>query len=245
MTFPEGFLWGTATAAHQVEGNNRNCDIWVMEHVAHSMFTEPSGVACEHYHRYSEDIAALAALGFNSYRFSIEWARIEPSAGVFSDEAIDHYRKVLQCCLEHGLKPFVTLHHFSSPIWMIQQGGWLAPTTPERFAKYAAKVVTELGDLIAGLCTINELNIGRVLTASGTMPPLDVIQASRGWREAADEMGVSPSAFMPFMFTVTDESMQIVMQAHRQAVALIKSINPDILCGATLAVQDIQSTPGR
>ena len=78
FNFPKDFLWGTATAAHQVEGNNLNCDYWVLEHTPGSPFFEPSGDACDQYHRYPEDIAMLARLGFNAYRFSVEWARVEP-----------------------------------------------------------------------------------------------------------------------------------------------------------------------
>ena len=113
MDFPKGFIWGSATAAHQVEGNNTNNDIWLLEHVEHSMFKEPSLDACDHFHRYPEDIKLLADLGFNSYRFSIEWARVEPEEGHFLASAIDHYRRMLMACHSHGIKPFVTFHHFS------------------------------------------------------------------------------------------------------------------------------------
>ena len=82
--FPENFLWGSATSGHQVEGNNINNDFWVLEHLPNTPFSEPSGDACDHYHRYPEDIALLAGLGFNAYRFSIEWARIEPEEGELS-----------------------------------------------------------------------------------------------------------------------------------------------------------------
>ena len=110
--FPKGFLWGTATAAHQVEGNNVNSDVWLLEHVPGSMYVEPSGDACDHYHRYRQDIAVLAELGFNSYRFSIEWARVEPEPGVFSLAILEHYRDMLRACHEHGIMPIVTFHHF-------------------------------------------------------------------------------------------------------------------------------------
>jgi beta-glucosidase len=101
--FPKGFLWGTATAAHQVEGNNVNNDIWLLEHVPGTIFAEPSGDACDDYHRYPEDIALLAELGFNTYRFSLEWSRIEPEEGEFSLAALEHYRRMLLACHEHGL----------------------------------------------------------------------------------------------------------------------------------------------
>jgi beta-glucosidase len=92
-TFPEPFLWGAATAGHQVEGGNVNSDIWKMEWADQSVFAEPSGDACDHYHRYADDIGALAALGFNAYRFSVEWSRVEPEAGYFSRAELDHYRR--------------------------------------------------------------------------------------------------------------------------------------------------------
>src|SRR5919202_5194922 len=111
FTFPDGFLWGAATAAHQVEGNNVNSDGWLLEHLPGTIFTEPSGDACDHYHRYPQDIALLAELGFNTYRFSIEWARIEPAEGAFSRAVLEHYRRVLATCHEHGLTPVVTFHH--------------------------------------------------------------------------------------------------------------------------------------
>ncbi len=98
MKFPDGFLWGTATAAHQVEGGNVNCDYWVLEHVNGTSFAEPSGDVCDQYHRYREDIELLARLGFNSYRFSVEWARIEPEDGEFSLAALEHYRRLMGAC---------------------------------------------------------------------------------------------------------------------------------------------------
>jgi len=115
LEFPKGFLWGTATAAHQVEGNNVNSDVWLLEHMPETIFAEPSGDACDHYHRYPEDIALLAELGFNLYRFSLEWARIEPEEGEFSRAILEHYRRMLAACHAHGLTPMVTFHHFTSP----------------------------------------------------------------------------------------------------------------------------------
>ncbi len=98
ITFPSTFLWGTATAAHQVEGGNVYNDNWVMEHVPGGSYVEPSGDACDHYHRYRDDIALLAELGFTLYRFSVEWSRIEPEEGEFSLAALDHYRRMLAAC---------------------------------------------------------------------------------------------------------------------------------------------------
>ena len=204
MDFPKGFIWGSATAAHQVEGNNTNNDIWLLEHVEHSMFKEPSLDTCDHFHRYPEDIKLLADLGFNSYRFSIEWARVEPEEGHFSAAAIDHYRRMLVVCHNHGIKPFVTFHHFSSPQWLIKAGGWESDDTPALFARYCGRLAADLGDLIAGGCTINEANIGRVLISSGVLPPMDLIRASPGWVEASDQLGISADDFNPFICSDVD-----------------------------------------
>src|SRR5260370_1428730 len=147
FNFPKNFLWGTATAAHQVEGNNINSDYWVLEHTPGSPFFEASGDACDQYHRYAEDIAMLARLGFNAYRFSIEWARVEPEPGEFSRAALDHYRRVLACCHEHKVTPIVTFHHFTSPRWVSGDGGWEKKKTAELFATYCHRPPHHLGAL--------------------------------------------------------------------------------------------------
>lgn len=122
--FETSFLLGAATAAHQVEGNNTNSDCWVMEQMEHTAYVEPSLDAVDHYNRYEEDIRLMAEAGLNVYRFSLEWARIEPREGVFEEKEIKHYRSVIRCCKEYGIVPIVTLHHFSSPIWIITKGVW-------------------------------------------------------------------------------------------------------------------------
>ena len=104
--FPQGFLWGVATAGHQVEGGNVNADLWPMEWVENSTFNEPSGDACDHYHRYPEDISTLAELGLNAYRFSLEWSRIEPEAGFYSLAALDHYGRMIESCSTWASRPW-------------------------------------------------------------------------------------------------------------------------------------------
>ncbi len=143
-SFPAGFLWGAATAGHQVEGGNVNADIWPLEWAHDSIFAEPSGDACDHYHRYPEDVATLAELGLNAYRFSLEWARIEPEPGYFSVAALDHYRRMIDSCLEHGVTPVVTYSHFTLPRWLAARGGWSASETPERFGDFAARATVHL-----------------------------------------------------------------------------------------------------
>src|SRR6478672_11286944 len=128
--FPSKFLWGAATAAHQVEGNNVNSDNWLLERAPNTMYKEPSGDACDHYHLYEQDINQLADLGFNAYRFSIEWARIEPEKGFFSRAELEHYRRMLEACHKRGLTPLVTYSHFTNPRWFAMDGGWENADSP-------------------------------------------------------------------------------------------------------------------
>ena len=244
MKFPRGFLWGTATAAHQVEGNNVYSDNWLLEHVPGTIYVEPSGDACDHYHRYSEDIALLAKLGFNMYRFSIEWARIEPEEGEFSRASLEHYRRMLATCHEHNLTPMVTFHHFTSPRWLIASGGWEDENTPEKFARYCEHATRYLGDLIGAACTLNEPNIALLLTKCEIVPPPDP-QRPAPWRlAAANALGITPDRLAPFVFAASDQAVETILTAHRQAVEAIKAGPGDFPVGLTLALQDIQAGEG-
>ena len=130
--FPPGFVWGAATSAHQIEGGNVGSDWWALEHAGLPFFAEPSGDACDSYHRYREDVDLLAAAGLQSYRFSIEWARIEPAPGEFSLAALGHYQRMIDHCHDRGVEPVVTLHHFTNPSWLRQEGGWTAHSVVDR-----------------------------------------------------------------------------------------------------------------
>ena len=154
--FPAGFLWGSATAAHQVEGGNTANDWWDWEHTPGSTATESSGDAIDHWNRYDADFALLAALGQNAHRLSLEWSRIEPAEGELSRVALDHYRRVLGSLADHGLTAFTTLHHFTLPRWFARRGGWLAPDAVDVFERYVAAVADALGDLMPYVCTVNE-----------------------------------------------------------------------------------------
>src|SRR2546430_10469089 len=158
--FPKGFLWGTSSAAHQVEGDNRNNDWWEWEQKpGHIAGGDTSAIACDHYNRYREDFALLRGLNQNAHRLSIEWSRIEPSEGVFDSRQIRHYRDVLGDLREQGILPLVTLHHFTNPMWFARQGGWMARGAARAFMPFVHRVVDELGDLVAIWCTINEPGI--------------------------------------------------------------------------------------
>jgi beta-glucosidase len=117
---PHDFLWGAATAGHQVEGNNTNADLWVLEHVQPTVFKEPSGDACDSLHRWQEDLDIIRDLGLNTYRFSLEWSRIEPAPGEFSKAMLEHYLRMIEGAHERGILPMVTFNHFTTPIWLRQ-----------------------------------------------------------------------------------------------------------------------------
>jgi beta-glucosidase len=163
LTFPNGFLWGAATAAHQIEGNNINSNWWPKEHAQDTTMVEPSGDAADSFHRYREDIKLLADLGLDSYRFSIEWARIEPERGFTSRSAVDHYRRMVDTCHEFGIQPIVTLMHFTVPRWFENDGFWRAPDAADLFARYTELALPVVAEGVDYVCTINEPNIAAML----------------------------------------------------------------------------------
>jgi beta-glucosidase len=170
--FPEDFLFGSSTAAHQVEGGNVGNNWWAWEHAPGSPAVEPSGDGIDQYHRYEEDFALLAELGQKAHRVSIEWWRLEPAPGEWSMAALEHYRRMLGSLAEHGLTAFVTLNHFTIPQWLAEQGGWLASDAIERFERYCERVAGHLGDLMPYACTINEPQIVSTLGYLwGEFPP--------------------------------------------------------------------------
>jgi beta-glucosidase len=217
--FPADFRWGAATAAHQVEGDNTTSDWWEWEHRPGTPVREPSGRACEHYTRYTDDIRLLAHLGLNTYRFSVEWARVEPEEGRFDDAALDHYRAVTDAAREAGVTPMVTLHHFTLPLWLARSGGWLDRRAPDLFARYCARVVGRLGDGVEWWSTINEpgnVAVGGYLGLFGWPPGT---RDYRSWERAA----------------------QGLVQGHLRALDAVKSARPDARVGATHGMQEWES----
>jgi beta-glucosidase len=159
--FPPNFLWGTATASHQVEGNNIGNDMWQWEQSpGHILNGDRSGLACDWWGgRWREDFDRAAQGGQNAHRLSIEWSRIEPRPGVWDDAALGHYREMLRGLHQRGLRPMVTLHHFTNPLWLVEQGGWESEQVVGRFDHFTRKVVGALRDLVDLWCTINEPNV--------------------------------------------------------------------------------------
>jgi beta-glucosidase len=239
--FAEGFLWGTATAAHQVEGGNVYNDSWLLEHVPGTHYAERSGDACDHYHRYPDDIALIAGLGLNAYRFSVEWSRIEPEEGEFSRAALDHYRRMLETCHEHGLAPMLTFHHFTSPRWIARAGGWQDMRTAERFARFCERTMRHLGELVPYACTINEPNLGALLHGALGIPDP---RGSDVWAAAAAALQTTPERFAPLQNATGPRAVEVARAAHRLAFEAIKSVRAETQVGLTVAMTAWEALPG-
>ncbi len=239
-SFPQGFRWGAASAGHQTEGGNTGSDTWFLEHVRPTVFQEPSGQACDSYQRWREDVDLVAGLGLDAYRFSVEWARIEPAEGEFSAEALAHYRAIIDRCLAAGIAPVVTYNHFTSPHWFALRGGWLDPRAPAVFARYCGLVTEHLGDGIAWAVTLNEPNLPRLLSW------LDIPGAVRGLERAtllaaSEQAGVPRYRVGNIVLPEEMDAMADGMTAgHQAAKEAIKARRPDLPVGLSLAIVDDQ-----
>ncbi len=267
--FEKGFLLGAATAAHQVEGNNTNSDCWAMEQMKYTAYAEPSLDAVDHYNRYEEDILLMKKAGLNAYRFSIEWARIEPEEGHFDKKEMKHYLDVIACCKACGIEPVVTLHHFSSPKWLICKGGWEADTVVEDFSRYVRFVMEYIKDEVKMVCTINEANMGLQVAAimeryirqmkamaaqiqAGTADEsqvqvgMNLQKMYEGQKLAAQENVEVFGTPQPQNFTSarTAHGDELIMEAHKAAVAVIREVAPSVKVGLSLSFHDIQAIPG-
>jgi len=157
LEFPKGFMWGTATAAHQVEGDNRLNDWWAFEQLPGRIHDgKPSGDACKQYELYKSDIELMKSLHQNAHRVSLEWSRIEPEEGKFNREAIEHYRDLLETLRSHDIEPLLTIHHFTNPLWLVAKGGWETSGVVHYFERLARLAAREYGDLVKYWVTINE-----------------------------------------------------------------------------------------
>ena len=158
LNFPENFQWCVATASHQIEGNNKDSDWWEFERRPGTIkHNDKSIKATDHWNRLEEDTQILVDLGVKSYRFSLEWAKIEPKEGQWNKDALEHYKKEILLLKKNNINPMVTLHHFSLPLWFAKKGGWANKQAPQYFQKYITKVYNHLGDLgVSSWATFNE-----------------------------------------------------------------------------------------
>ncbi|MEZ0396605.1 MAG: glycoside hydrolase family 1 protein [Anaerolineales bacterium] len=169
--FPKGFLWGCATAAHQVEGNNTNNNWYRWEQEGHTK--HKSGLACDWWGgRWKEDFDRAAEAGQNAHRLSVEWSRIQPAPDRWDEEALERYRAMLRGLHERGMTPLVTLHHFTDPLWLSEMGGWESEAVVPLFEKFVRKTVEALKEYCTLWCTINEPNVYALSGyLSGDFPP--------------------------------------------------------------------------
>jgi beta-glucosidase len=186
--FPDRFLWGAATSAHQVEGGNRHNDWWRFEQLPGKIAGgATSDAACRHYELFDSDFALAAGDGHNAHRLSLVWSRIEPERGRIDAAEVAHYHAVLASLKRHGLRPVVTLHHFTNPLWIADRGGWEHRDTVDRFCEFVRFCAREFGGEVDWWCTVNEPEV----------------YAFRGWSE-----GVWPPG-------KHDESAALVVIAHQ------------------------------
>lgn len=240
LQFPEDFIWGSATAAHQVEGGNLFSDLAALEYAQPSIFPEPSGDAVDHWNRFDDDMAVLSAIGMKAYRFSIEWARVEPEDGAFSTAVLNRYQSFIDCCEKRGILPIVTFHHFTQPKWMARLGGMKNPLFVERFVRYCEFLARNLRGLQI-VCTINELNVP-VLVEHRLK---EALKSETGQQKlAAAEAALGAPLDSSFLFSTRETLITNGIAAHRRARAAIKAINPEIQVGVTLSIQDERALPG-
>lgn len=227
MKFPEGFYWGAATASYQVEGGIEETD-WA--EAAREGRVPVAGKTADHYHLYEKDFDLAKELGHNAHRFSIEWARIEPEEGMYDQNEIEHYRSVLRALRARDIEPFVTLWHFTLPLWFSESGGFERKDSPEIFAKYCAFVVKELGSDCSHFSTMNEPNVfGSNGWLRGSWPPFkrfaltDLIAITNSGRthESKAKKGLRPV----FLYR---RVMKNLAHAHNAAYDAIKEVKPAV-----------------
>ncbi len=239
--FPQGFLWGAATAGHQVEGNDTASDTWLLENVKPTVFAEPSRDACNSFELWAQDLDLVRDLGLNTYRFSLEWSRIEPEPGLFSIAMLDHYRRIIEGCRARGLTPVVTFNHFTCPRWFSAANGWLNEQSPVWFARYCEHAARHLAGGIGYATTLNEPNLLRLLKWMNLPAPF--LEGQRAMLSAAAR-ATGTAAFSAANATNVedlDRQMEHLLAAHATGRAAIKAVRPDLPVGVSLAVQDDQA----
>ncbi len=171
FSFPEGFLWGTATSGHQIEGNNIASDWWAWE-PGKIRGNLTSGRACDAWNRYEEDYALMESMGLNAYRMGIEWSRVQPAPGRWDDEAFEQYEAMMESLSSKGIAICLTLYHWVLPRWVADNGGWENPATVDAFARFCEQTAVRLGRYPLLWCTLNEPNVYTMSSyVTGEFPP--------------------------------------------------------------------------
>ncbi|MBI4092649.1 MAG: family 1 glycosylhydrolase [Candidatus Kerfeldbacteria bacterium] len=215
LRFPDGFLWGAATSAHQVEGGQDN-DWTEWEKLGRVKNGERSGAACDHWHRYISDFELAKSLGHTSHRFSLEWSRIEPLPGQWNEPALEHYREVVRAIRAKGIEPFVTLWHFTNPRWFAERGGWAANDAYQLFSKYVATAIQALPEVKFWL-TVNEPNVYALLSYGlGYWPP-----EAKSWVRAR-------------------RALTNLIRAHHSAAETVRRLAPGAMVGFAQNLVDFE-----
>jgi beta-glucosidase len=233
--FPHGFLWGAASAGHQIEGNNTNADCYLLETVKPTVFPYPSGMAANSFELWPVDLDLAKGMGLNAYRFSLEWARIEPAEGQFSVPMLDHYKAVIEGCRARGLAPVVTFNHFTTPRWFAARGGWLVEGAAKLFARFCGRAAQHLGTGIAYAITLNEPNLAGRLQA---LVPPPFLEGDKAMANAAARVSGSRTFVAGNALYIADPGrMQAnLLAGHTLARAAIKAVRPDLPVGVALAL---------
>ena len=220
-TFPPGFGWGVSIGAHQSEGNNIASDWWYHETQPDSPVAEPCGDAVDSYHRWPDDLDLAASAGFTDYRCGVEWSRIEPADGRISRAEIGHYRRIVEGAVARGLRPTLTLFHFTVPLWFAAGGSWARADAVDRFLGYVDALAPVLDAGVVRVMTVNEPNI------YATLPRL-----------GPDGLGTSG-------LPVPDPDLtRVMIGLHQATVARLRGRHPQIEAGWGVSVQDYQAEPG-
>jgi beta-glucosidase len=239
-SFPKGFIWGTASAGHQVEGNNTNSDIWLLENVKPTMFAARSGDAMNSLEYWRTDLDLVKSFGLNTFRFSLEWARIEPEKGFFSTAMLDHYKAIVDGCRARGLMPMVSFNHFTTPRWFAAQGGWTSPEAADLFARFCDKAARHLAGGIGYATTLNEPN---TICIIGEVFPPQFLGFLRNMNAAAAHACQSAKFTNAMIPDPADLGTMLpnLIAGHKAGKAAIKAVRGDLPVGVTLAISDDQA----
>lgn len=238
-TFPSDFLWGVSTAGHQIEGNNLASDSWFLENLEPTAYAEPSGDAANSLALWPVDLQLVANLGLGVYRFSLEWARIEPEPGQFSTAMLDHYLRIIEACHARRIRPIVTFNHFTTPLWFAERGGWLADDAPALFARFCQRAARHLADGIDHAMTLNEPNLPGLL--QDLVPPPAIAANQRMIEAAAQKRGVATFHSANCLYQPDLARMESQLRAgHRAGRAAIRAERGDLPVGFSLAMIDEQ-----
>ncbi|WP_260929430.1 family 1 glycosylhydrolase [Novosphingobium sp. 9] len=242
--FPKDFLWGVATAGHQIEGNNVNSDVWALEHLTPTTYAEPSGDAANSFELWESDLDLVRNLGLGTYRFSLEWARIEPTPGSFSIAMLDHYKAIMEGCHRRGITPFVTFNHYTTPRWFAERGGWTNRDAPELFARFCERAARHLADGMGHATTLNEPNLtGQLAVILPAATAATMMAADRAMTAAAAR-AYGAQVFSPgnAVWVADPAATQANMiAAHRAGRQAIKAVRADLPVGVSLAIIDDQA----